>query len=61
MNITNMMKKDHEIKCTVDYRRSFRDIKHAITEAPVMVNPYFSKYFLVFSYASDHTIAGVLL
>ena len=26
-----------------------------------MVNPDFSRYFLVFSYASQHTIAGVLL
>ena len=46
MNITNMLKNDHEIKWTIDARRSFRDIKQAITEAPVMVSPYFSKYFL---------------
>ena len=61
MNITNMLKKDHEIKWTIDARRSFRDIKQAITEAPILVSPYFIKYFLIFSYASNHTIAGVLL
>ena len=27
MNITNMLKKDHEIKWTIDVRRSFKDIK----------------------------------
>ena len=27
MNITNMLKKDHEIKWTLDARRDFRDIK----------------------------------
>ena len=27
MNITNMLKKEHEIKWTIDARRSFRDIK----------------------------------
>ena len=61
MNITNMMKKDHEIKWTINARRSFRDIKLAIIEALVLVSPYFSKYFLIFSYASNHTIVGVLL
>ena len=61
MNITNMLKKDHEIKWTIYARRSFKDIKQAITKAPVLVRPYFSKYFLIFSYAFDHTVAGLLL
>ena len=61
MNITNMLKKDHEIKWTINGRRSFGDTKHFIIEAPVLVSPYFSKDFLVFSYASNHTIARVLL
>ena len=61
MNITNMLKKYHEIKWTIDARRYFKDIKQDINEAPVLVSPYFSKDFLIFSYASDHTIAGVLL
>ena len=61
MNITNMLKNDHEIKWKIDSRIYFRDIKQAIIEAPVLVSPYFSKYFLIFSYASDHTIVGVLL
>ena len=33
----------------------------AITEAPVLVSLDFSKDFIVFSFASDHTIVGVLL
>ena len=39
MNITNMFKKDHEIKWTIDARRYFRYIKHVIIEAPVLVSP----------------------
>ena len=27
----------------------------------MLVSPYFTKYFLVFSYASEHNIAAVLL
>ena len=42
-------------------RRAFKDIKQAITEAPVLVSPYFSKDFLIFSYAYDHNVVGVLL
>ena len=61
MNITNMLKTYHEIKWTIDARRSFKDTKQAITKAPVLVSPYFSKSFLIFSNASDHTIVGVLL
>ena len=61
INLTNMLKTKHEIKWTMDARRSFKDIKQAITEAPVLVSPDFNKYFLIFSYASNHTVAGVLL
>ena len=56
-----MLKKDNEIKWTVDTRKYFKDIKKSITKAPFLVSPDFSKDFLVFSYASEHTIAGVLL
>ena len=52
-NVTNMMKKDNEIKWTVDARKYFKDIKKLITKAPILVSLIFSKDFLVFSYASD--------
>ena len=61
MNITNILKKDHEIKWTPDTRTAFRDIKNALIEAPVLVIPDLSKDFLIFSYGSYHTIARVLL
>ena len=61
MNITNMLKKDHEIKWTVEAKKYFKNIKQAISEAHVLVSPYFDKHFLVFSYASEHTVAVVLL
>ena len=60
-NITNILKKENEIKWIVDARNSFKDIKKAITEAPILVSPDFTKDFLVFPYASEHTIVGVLL
>ena len=42
-------------------QESFQRYKQAISEAPVLIIPEFEKYFLVFSYASKHTVAEVLL
>ena len=53
-NVTNTLEKDNEIKWTMNVRKSFKDIKKANIEALVLVSPDFSKYFLVFSYASEH-------
>ena len=61
MNITNMLRKGHEIKWNTEAKESFREIKKAILEAPVLISPDFAKDFLVFSYAYEHTIAAVLL
>ena len=59
--ITTMLKKDLEFKWTTEARNSFEKIKKALTEAPVLVSPNFSKYFMTFSFASRDTIAVVLL
>ena len=56
-----MLKKGHEIKWTAEAKKYFKEIKQAISEAPVLVSLEFTKDFLIFSYASKHTIATVLL
>ena len=56
-----MLMKENEIKWDDDARKYFITIKSALTEAPVLASPYFSKDFLTFSYASEDTIAIVLL
>ena len=38
-----------------------RTKKKAISESPVLVSTDFSKDFLMFSFSSEHTMAGVLL
>jgi ribonuclease HI len=60
-NITAMLKKDSKIKWTEAAKQSFSDIKEAITSAPVLISPDFSKVFYIFSFASNDTIAAVLL
>ena len=56
-----MLKKDQEVKWTAKAKNSFEKIKMALTEAPVLVRPDFTKEFLTFSFASEDTLAVVLL
>ena len=56
-----MLKKDKEVKWTTEAKNSFEKIKMALMEAPVLVSPDFTKEFLTFSFASEDTLAVVLL
>jgi hypothetical protein len=60
-NITNMLKKDTKIRWNTESKQSFEKVKHALTQAPVLISPYYTKDFYLFSFASEHTIAAVLL
>ena len=59
--ISHMLKKDSVIEWTVEAKATFDDIKKVIFQAPVLTNLDFAKYFLIFTFASKHTIVGVLL
>jgi hypothetical protein len=59
--ITNMLKKDANIKWSQEAKSSFHGIKHGLVEALVLVSPDYSKEFLIFSFASEETIVVVLL
>jgi ribonuclease HI len=59
--ITTMLKKENEVRWTPQSRHSFEQIKKALTEAPVLISPDYSKDFLIFSFASPDTVAVVLL
>ena len=56
-----MLKKDQEVRWTTEAKNSFEKIKMALIEAPVLVSPYFTREFLTLSFASEDTIAVVLL
>jgi len=56
-----MLKKDLTIKWTLEAKRSFEDVKIALTQTPVLISPMFDRDFIIFSFASEHTIAAVLL
>eukprot|EP00253_Pinus_taeda_P031516 PITA_31516 len=56
-----MLKKDSKVKWTVEAKQAFEGIKFALTQTPVLTNPQFDREFIIFSFASEHTIAAVLL
>jgi hypothetical protein len=58
-HITTILRKGNEVKWTAEPRESFVQIKKALTEAPVLISPDYSKNFLIFSISSFDTIAGV--
>ena len=59
--LTNMLRKDSSIKWIVEAKQSFEDIKMALTRTPVLTSPQFDRDFIIFSFASEHTVAVVLL
>ena len=61
MDITYMLRKDHGIKWMVESKKAFKNIKQAISEAPVLVSPDIEKDSLVFSYVLEHIMEAVLL
>ena len=59
--ITDMLKKDNKIRWTKEARKFFADIKRALTKAHVLISPDFNKDFQIYSFALEHTVAGILL
>jgi hypothetical protein len=59
--ITSMIRKGNEVKWTFEARNSFDQIKKALTEAPFLIRPNYSKEFLIFSFSSHDTLAAFLL
>eukprot|EP00253_Pinus_taeda_P029070 PITA_29070 len=60
-HVTSMLKKEAEVRWTDTTRKSFESIKKAIMQAPTLISPDYSKQFHIFSFASEDTIAVVLL
>jgi hypothetical protein len=59
--ITDMLKKDSEVKWMTEAKESFEHIKKVIGEEPVLAISDYMKKLLIFPFASEHMIAIVLL
>jgi hypothetical protein len=59
--ILRLLKKDVKFEWTDEGRKAFNSIKDSIGRSPVLISPDYTKDFQIFSFASEDTIAGVLL
>ena len=59
--IIDMLRKNSEVKWTAEAKESFTHIKKVISEVPVLASPDYLKDFLIFSFASEHTLVVGLL
>ena len=58
--LTNLLKKDTNWEWTHVQQQSFDSLKHAMTQAPVLMNPDYKREFIITSDASQHGIGAVL-
>ena len=59
--LQNLLKKDAKFEWTDEGKVAFKSIKDAISMSLVLTSPDYSKEFHIFSFASEDTIASVLL
>jgi hypothetical protein len=58
--LQKMIRKDVDFKWDDERKDAFNNIKTAISQAPVLRSPDFSKYFFLYTFASDQSLAAVL-
>eukprot|EP00253_Pinus_taeda_P003639 PITA_03639 len=59
--LSNMLKKDAKVKWSLEAKKAFESIKTTLTQTPILTSPQFDRDFIIFSFASEHTIATILL
>lgn len=60
-SIVDIMKGNKTFKWTEVGKKSFESIKEAIANAPILVHPDYNKEFIIYCYASEHTISAILM
>jgi len=56
-----MLKKDSVVKWTKEAMKYFNSIMLALSSAPILISPDYSQDFILFSFASEHTMEIVLM
>lgn len=55
------MSERYPFKWTDEAKEYFERIKSSVANAPTLINPDFKKDFVIYCYASEHTMSGILL
>jgi len=56
--LIDMLRKESEIKWTLENKKYFEDIKKDLATDPILESPNYAKDFIIFSFASEHTIGA---
>lgn len=56
-----MLKKENDLKWYEEARKSCHALNPALTIAPILISPDYSNDFIIFSFASKHTMATILM
>ena len=56
-----MLKKDSQVKWIEEAVKSFNLVKLALSSAPILISPEYTQDFILFSFASEHTMAVMLM
>lgn len=59
--LTNMLKKDNAVKWIKDAMKLFNLVKFSLTTTLVLISPDYTHDFIIFSFASEHTMVVVLM
>ena len=59
--MTNMLKKDSTVKWIEEAIKSLNLVKFDLSNAPVLICPDYTQDFIIFSFASKHTMVAVLM
>eukprot|EP00253_Pinus_taeda_P034208 PITA_34208 len=59
--LTDMLKKDSQVKWMEEAAKSFNLVKLALSSAPVLISPDYTQHFILFSFVSEHTMVAVLM
>ena len=56
-----MMKGNTNFKWSEAGKQAFHNIKDAIANAPVLCHPNYSWDFIIYCYASEHTLSAIIM
>lgn len=59
--IIDMMKGNASLKWNDPGKRSFKDIKEAIANAPIIYHPNYTRDFMIYYYALEHALLEILM
>ena len=59
--LQKLLKKDAKFEWTDEGKYAFKSIKNTISRSPILISPYYSKEFWIFSFTLNYTITSDLL